>query len=143
MKPVRLPASATLALPRWALFALGLLYILPGLIGRDPWKDDADSFGIMWTMSRGGLEDWLYPNVAGLPALDEGPLAFWVGALCIKLFGWLLGDVLAARLSNIGIFLPRVAANQPRQDIQQAKCEQGPARQGDGGGGGKADWFHR
>jgi 4-amino-4-deoxy-L-arabinose transferase-like glycosyltransferase len=105
MKPVRLPASATVALPRWALFALGLLYILPGLIGRDPWKEDADSFGIMWTMSKGGLEDWLYPNIAGLPALDEGPLAFWLGALCIKLFGWLLGEVLAARVSNIGIFV--------------------------------------
>ena len=105
MKPVRLPAAATLALPRWALFALGLLYILPGLIGRDPWKDDADSFGIMWTMSRGGLEDWLFPHIAGLPSLDEGPLAFWLGALCIKLFGWLLGDVLAARVSNIGMFV--------------------------------------
>ncbi|QNA90529.1 glycosyltransferase [Massilia sp. Dwa41.01b] len=105
MKPVRLPAAATLALPRWALFALGLLYILPGLIGRDPWKDDAGSFGLMWTMARGGLHDWLYPNIAGLPALDEGPLAFWLGALCIKLFGWLLGDVLAARVSNIGIFV--------------------------------------
>jgi 4-amino-4-deoxy-L-arabinose transferase-like glycosyltransferase len=105
MKPVRLPAAATLALPRWALFALGLLYILPGLIGRDPWKDDAGSFGIMWTMAHGGLNDWLYPNIAGLPAADEGPLAFWLGALCIKLFGWLLGDVLAARVSTIGIFV--------------------------------------
>jgi 4-amino-4-deoxy-L-arabinose transferase-like glycosyltransferase len=105
MKPVRLPAAATLALPRWALFALGLLYILPGLIGRDPWKDDAGSFGIMWTMANGGLNEWLYPNIAGLPALDEGPLAFWLGAVCIKLFGWLLGDVLAARVSNIGMFV--------------------------------------
>jgi 4-amino-4-deoxy-L-arabinose transferase-like glycosyltransferase len=105
MKPVRLPAAATLALPRWALFALGLLYILPGLIGRDPWKDDAGSFGIMWTMAGGGLSDWLYPNIAGLAAPDEGPLAFWLGALCIKLFGWLLGDVLAARVSTIGIFV--------------------------------------
>ncbi|KQQ87328.1 glycosyltransferase family 39 protein [Massilia sp. Leaf139] len=105
MKPVRLPAAATLALPRWALFALGLLYILPGLIGRDPWKDDAGSFGIMWTMARGGLDDWLYPNIAGLPATEDGPLVFWLGALCIKLFGWLLGDVLAARVSNLGIFV--------------------------------------
>jgi 4-amino-4-deoxy-L-arabinose transferase-like glycosyltransferase len=105
MKPVRLPAAATLALPRWALFALALLYILPGLIGRDPWKDDAASFGIMWTMAHGGLNDWLFPNIAGLPAPDEGPLAFWLGALCIKLFGWLLGDVLAARVSTIGIFI--------------------------------------
>jgi len=105
MKPVRLPAAATLALPRWALYALGMLYILPGLIGRDPWKDDAGSFGIMWTMARGGLHDWLYPNIAGLAVNDEGPLAFWLGAICIKLFGWLLGDVLAARVSNIGIFV--------------------------------------
>lgn len=105
MKPVRLPAAATLALPRWAIFGLGLLYILPGLIGRDPWKDDAASFGIMWTMAHGGVNDWLLPNIAGLPAADEGPLAFWLGALCIKLFGWLLGDVMAARVSTIGIFV--------------------------------------
>jgi 4-amino-4-deoxy-L-arabinose transferase-like glycosyltransferase len=105
MKPVRLPAAATLALPRWALFALGLLYILPGLIGRDPWKDDAGSFGIMWTMAHGGLNDWLFPNIAGLPAADEGPLAFWLGALCIKLFGWLLGDVMAARVSTVVSFV--------------------------------------
>jgi 4-amino-4-deoxy-L-arabinose transferase-like glycosyltransferase len=105
MKPVRLPAAATLALPRWALVALGLLYILPGLIGRDPWKDDAASFGVMWTMAHGNWADWLYPNIAGLPSPEDGPLAFWLGALCIKLFGWLLGDVLAARVSTIGIFL--------------------------------------
>ena len=105
MKPVRLPAAATLALPRWALFALGLLYILPGLIGRDPWKSDAGSFGIMWTMAHGSLNDWLYPNIAGMASVEEGPLAFWLGAACIKLFGWLLGDVMAARVSTIGIFV--------------------------------------
>src|SRR4051794_10828867 len=105
MKPVRLPAAATLALPRWALFALGLLYILPGLIGRDPWKDDAGSFGIMWTMAHGTLADWLLPNIAGLPSLGEGPLAYWVGAACIKLFGSVLGDVMAARISNVGFFV--------------------------------------
>jgi 4-amino-4-deoxy-L-arabinose transferase-like glycosyltransferase len=106
MKPVRLPAAATNALPRWVLFALCLLYILPGLLGRDPWKtEDAAGFGIMWTMAQGGLEDWLWPHIVGLPAADKGPLAFWAGALCIKLFGWLLGDVLAARIATIGFFL--------------------------------------
>jgi 4-amino-4-deoxy-L-arabinose transferase-like glycosyltransferase len=59
LKPVRLPASATFLLPRWGLVLLCLLYILPGLIGRDPWKnDDAAGFGIMWTMAHGGLNDW-------------------------------------------------------------------------------------
>lgn len=106
MKPVRLPASATHALPRWALFALCLLYILPGLFGRDPWKsEDAVGFGIMWTMASGGLEDWLWPHIVGLPAAEKGPLAFWIGAACIKLFGWLLGDPLAARIATIGFFL--------------------------------------
>lgn len=105
MKPVRLAAAATLALPRWALFGLGLLYILPGLIGRDLWKEDAASFGIMWTMAQGGLHDWLAPNIAGLPVHGEGPLAFWLGAICIKLFGWLLGDIMAARVSTMAIFV--------------------------------------
>lgn len=106
MKPVRLPASATLALPRWGLVALSLLYILPGLIRRDPWKtDDAAGFGIMWTMAHGGLHDWLSPHIVGLPMPDEGPLAFWIGALFIKLFGWLLDDALAARISTIAFFL--------------------------------------
>ncbi|OWY29315.1 ArnT family glycosyltransferase [Herbaspirillum robiniae] len=106
MKPVRLPAAATNALPRMALLALALLYILPGLIGRDPWKnEDATSFGIMWTMAHGTLADWLTPNVAGLALPAESPLAYWFGAICIKLFGWLLGDPLAARVSTVGCFL--------------------------------------
>jgi 4-amino-4-deoxy-L-arabinose transferase-like glycosyltransferase len=105
MKPVRLAAAATLALPRWALFGLGLLYILPGLIGRELWKEDAGSFGIMWTMAQGTAADWFAPNLAGLPIPDEGPLAFWLGAICIELFEWAVGGAMAARLSNIGIFV--------------------------------------
>jgi 4-amino-4-deoxy-L-arabinose transferase-like glycosyltransferase len=105
MKPVRLPASATNALPRWGLIALCLLYILPGLIGRDLWKtEDAAGFGIMWTMAHGNLHDWLWPQIVGLP-ISEGPLAFWLGAISIKLFGWLIGDIAAARLATIGFFL--------------------------------------
>lgn len=104
MKPVRLPAAATIALPRWGIFALCLLYILPGLIGRDPWKgDDATSFGIMWTMAHGNLADWLWPHIVGLPMAEKGPLAYWIGALCIRLFGALLGEPMAARVS-VGLF---------------------------------------
>ncbi|WP_395007813.1 ArnT family glycosyltransferase, partial [Undibacterium sp.] len=106
MKPVRLPAAATIALPRWSIIALCLLYILPGLIGRDPWKGaDAAGFGVMWTMAHGTLNDWLWPHVVGLPVPEEGPLAFWLGALCIKLFGGIIGDPMAARISTGLAFL--------------------------------------
>lgn len=105
MKPVRLPAAATLALPRWGLVALCLLYILPGIIRRDPWKvDDAAGFGIMWTMAHGSLSDWLTPNIVGMVMPTEGPLAHWIGALMIVLFGWATGDALAARLAVLVFF---------------------------------------
>lgn len=105
MRPVRLPAAATITLPRWGLVGLCLLYILPGIIRRDPWKtDDAAGFGVMWTMAHGTLADWLSPNIVGLPMPNDGPLAFWIGAILIKLFGWATGDALAARLSILVFF---------------------------------------
>jgi 4-amino-4-deoxy-L-arabinose transferase-like glycosyltransferase len=83
-----------------------MLYILPGLIRRDLWKsEDAAGFGIMWSMAHGGLNDWLWPHVAGLPMANKGPLAFWLGAACIRLFGGLLGDATAARIATIVFFL--------------------------------------
>lgn len=73
-------------LPRWALLLLCVLYVLPGLIGRDPWRtDDAAGFGIALSMARGGFTDWLIPNIAGLWAVDEGgPLPFALSALLAR-----------------------------------------------------------
>lgn len=107
LKPVRLPAAATQTLPRLVLFTLCLLYIIPGLFGRDPWKigEDAASFGVMWTMAHGGLNDWLWPHLAGLSMPQQGPLSYWIGALFIKLAGWLIGDDEAARLSGALFFV--------------------------------------
>ena len=105
MKPVRLSAAATIALPRWGLIALCLLYILPGIVRRDPWKvDDASGFGIMWTMAHGALSDWLSPNIVGMGMPNEAPLTYWIGAILIRVFGWLTGDALAARLSILVFF---------------------------------------
>ncbi len=82
-----------------------MLYILPGIIRRDPWKtDDAAGFGIMWTMAHGALSDWLAPNIVGLAMPNEAPLTYWIGAILIKLFGGLVGDALAARLSTLVFF---------------------------------------
>lgn len=113
VSPARLVASETLKLPRWALVALCLLYILPGLVGRDPWKsEDAATFGAMLTMARelgdGGTADWLLPSVMGAPVLDSGPLMLWTGAGFIALAGSFLGDAFAARLATVLYFLMAV-----------------------------------
>ena len=77
-----------------------VLYALIGLIGHDPWKnDDAAGFGIAWDMANGTARDWLLPNIAGQFVAEEGPLAFWVAAIFIKLFGEWLTPFDAARLS--------------------------------------------
>ncbi len=115
--PARLIASDTMKLPRWALVALCLVYILPGLIGRDPWKsEDAAGFGVMWTMATGagygGIADWLLPNVAGAPVLESGPLMYWVGAalinLCLAVFGHAVDAALAARIATVFFFFVAV-----------------------------------
>lgn len=68
-------------LPRWALFLLCVLYVVPGFLGRDPWRpDDAVGFGIAYTMLGGGLQDWLAPNVLGAPTADQGPLPYLIAA---------------------------------------------------------------
>ncbi len=98
--PARVSAAAAAKLPRAALLALIVAYIVSGLFGRDPWQeDDATGFGIMWTMSRTG--EWLLPAVAGEPVAADGPLAFWAGAASISMLGQAMGAVAAARLPTI------------------------------------------
>jgi len=85
MRPFLVTELQAGKLPRWGLLLLCLLYIAPGFVGRDPWRhDDAAGFGIALTMARGGLADWLMPNIAGEPVHDEGPLPFWIGAAVVR-----------------------------------------------------------
>ena len=99
--------------PRGAvLVALCLLYLLPGLVGHDPWKgEDVTHFGIAYAMLADG--HWLVPHLAGEPWLNTPPLYHWTAAL----LGWLLGFALplhdAARLASglfAGLFVAGLAA---------------------------------
>ncbi|MGE0355503.1 MAG: ArnT family glycosyltransferase [Burkholderiales bacterium] len=87
-----------------ALFLLVCLaWLLPGLVGHDPWKiDEALALGAVSGMLRSG--DWAVPMLAGEPYLDRAPLFFWTAAAFAKAFGnWLaLHD--AARLAS-GFFM--------------------------------------
>jgi 4-amino-4-deoxy-L-arabinose transferase-like glycosyltransferase len=109
--PARVSAAAAASLPRAALLALIVAYIVSGLFGRDPWQeDDATGFGIMWTMARNAGEGWLLPSVAGEWVTDDGPLAYWVGATSVAVLGDAIGEIAAARLPTILWFFVATAA---------------------------------
>ena len=76
---------------------LCVAWVLPGLIGHDPWKpDEAYTFGVVYSMLQGG--SWVVPHLAGEPFLDKPPLFYLSAAACARLFSWLLPLHDAARL---------------------------------------------
>lgn len=85
---MRLPRLSLL--PPWyglTLAAICGLYLLAGLFGHDPWKnDDAIHFGIAWSLLQG--HDGLVPQLGGSPWLETPPLYYWLAAT----LGRLLGD---------------------------------------------------
>ncbi|MGH6611765.1 MAG: ArnT family glycosyltransferase, partial [Burkholderiaceae bacterium] len=104
--PARVSEAAAAKLPRWMFFGLLAAYIVPGLFAREPWSlEDAAAFGVMWTMAHGGAVEWWLPSVAGQPLPEDGPLPFWTGAMMIRLFGGLFGDIVAARFVTVLWFL--------------------------------------
>ena len=97
--PLRLNRQDTTRLPHRYLLLLAIAYIVPGLIWRGVWRQEAESFGIMLTMAQGAMSDWLLPNVIGAYVPDNGPLPYWIGALFIKLFRPIVQPLNAAHLA--------------------------------------------
>lgn len=92
-----------------ALFVIVCLaWLLPGLVGHDPWKtDEALAFGAVAEILRSG--DWLQFRIAGEPLLGEAPLYLWTAALFGKLFGGLIPLHDAARLAT-GVYMAATLA---------------------------------
>ncbi len=85
-------------LPRTALWLFCLAYVLPGFLGRDPWRNaDLAAFGMMRELATGNSSWWsitLLGRGPELPAL----LPYWLGAWAIQLApSWLPADF-AARI---------------------------------------------
>lgn len=97
-RPALVTQEAARRLPRLALWLLCLAYVLPGFVGRQPWKgDDLASFGFMQAMAE-GRSGWLAPQLDGLSSDVAALLPYWLGALALKATaGWLAPDV-AVRL---------------------------------------------
>ena len=106
--------------PKILLAVLFLLWMLPGLIGRDPWKaDEPYSFGIVHHIMQ--TWDMVVPSVAGLPFLEKPPLYYLSAALSGSLFSSLLAPHDAVRLVNIAwMFLTLLFLALTTQEIAGA-----------------------
>jgi 4-amino-4-deoxy-L-arabinose transferase-like glycosyltransferase len=95
--PALVTRDAARPLPRAALLLLCAAYVLPGVFGRDPWKNaDLTSFGQMLAMAE-GRTSWLAPALGGVPT-DAAHLPHWIGAAFIALMSPWLDPALAVRI---------------------------------------------
>ncbi len=81
------------------LVTLCLAWILPGLVGHQPWKpDEAYSFGLIYHILQSG--DWIVPTLGGEPFMEKPPLYYITAALFGKIFSFALPLHDAARLTT-------------------------------------------
>jgi 4-amino-4-deoxy-L-arabinose transferase-like glycosyltransferase len=123
--PAIISQSAVRRLPRFALLLFCFAYVLPGFLGRGPWKNaDIAAFGIMRELAA-GTTSWLHPMALGQSGLFDALAPYWLGALAIKAlpfvdpafaaripFGLLLGLTLIATWYAI-YYLARSPQAQP------------------------------
>lgn len=96
-KPALVTERGARRLPRVPLLLLCAAYVLPGLVGRDPWRNaDLSAFGQMAAMAEGRTA-WLAPTLGGVP-VDAALLPHWLGAGFIVATRGVLDPAFAARL---------------------------------------------
>ncbi|MDR7148917.1 4-amino-4-deoxy-L-arabinose transferase-like glycosyltransferase [Hydrogenophaga palleronii] len=107
--PAIVTQTAVRPLPRLALLLFCAAYVLPGFLGREPWKvDDVGSFGVMQELAQ-GLSSWLQPQLLGAAPQENALLPYWIGALFIKLLPF-LDPVFASRIPFAALLLITLAS---------------------------------
>lgn len=100
--------EAVWPLPRWLLLGVCAAWLLPGLIGRDPWRGlDVTTYALMLAMAE-GRTSWWAPALGGAP-MEIALLPHWLGAGAILALGPWLGDALAARLPFMALLVATLA----------------------------------
>lgn len=95
--PAIIAQSAVRRLPRLALLLFCLAYVLPGFLGRGPWKNvDIATFGTMRALAAGSTS-WLHPQLLGQSDVFEALIPYWLGAGAIKALPF-LDPAFAARI---------------------------------------------
>jgi 4-amino-4-deoxy-L-arabinose transferase-like glycosyltransferase len=83
--PAIIAQSAVRRLPRVALLLFCVAYVLPGFLGREPWKnEDIAAFGIMRELTSSAA-NWLQPQLLGQINAFDALMPYWLGAAAIKL----------------------------------------------------------
>ena len=109
--PAIVTQNAVSPLPRWALLLLCIAYVVPGFVGRDPWKSaDITAFGYMLELAQ-GRTPWLSPLLGGIPPETEGLLPYWLGAWAMQIVPpWLLSAEVAVRIPFAGLLVLTLVA---------------------------------
>ena len=95
--PALVTQRAVQRLPRLALLLFCAAYVLPGLFGRDPWRNaDQTAFGYMLAIAE-GRTGWFAPAIGGLQP-ENAVLPHWLGALFIRLLSPFVDAPMAARV---------------------------------------------
>ena len=96
--PAIVAQSAVRRLPRVALLLFCAAYVLPGFLGREPWKNaDVSAFGYMYELATGHAR-WLAPTLLGQPPEFDALLPYWLGGGAIRLApAWVPADFAARR----------------------------------------------
>ena len=77
---------------------LCIAYVVPGFVGRAPWKSaDITAYGYMLELAQ-GRTSWLNPLLGGMAPETEGLLPYWIGALAIQWAPSWLSPEMAVRL---------------------------------------------
>lgn len=101
--PAIVAQSAVRRLPRAALLLFCAAYVIPGFVGREPWKNaDITAFGYMYELATGHTA-WLAPTLLGQPPEFDALLPYWLGAWAMRLApAWVAPDF-AARIPFVAL----------------------------------------
>ncbi|MFC5522336.1 hypothetical protein [Polaromonas jejuensis] len=82
--PAIIAQSAVRRLPRLALLLFCVAYVLPGFLGRGPWKhEDIAAFGVMRELTS-ATAHWLQPQLLGQVNGFDALMPYWLGAVAIQ-----------------------------------------------------------
>ncbi len=96
--PAIVTQAAARRLPRVALLAFCLAYVLPGFLGREAWKSaDMTALGYMFELAQ-GTSHWLHPTLMGVPSDGPALLPYWLGAWAMQLAPSYIPADFAARI---------------------------------------------